>query len=251
MRTTDISTKESDIEVFYGMYRFTDDPPRKEAYTSVKYLYTDLTDIRRYYISLGFHLEEFSRCEYYHDFGFVTLNEFCEKNLGLDKSAVSRCINVYRAFNASSSPSYVNGLKKFGSPMELSEDWDEYSYSQLCEMLPLTPEQRKDISPDMSVKQIREYKKGLKYKKSDNAVATSQQEKFDYDKYLIKNGIVLQNYIKNLIPYKCSVPVYIYDRDGKRLSLGKVIDVLEFGSKGLFIRLQYNDDEIGEAIKNA
>lgn len=210
MKTTSIATNESDIKVYFGDYKFYSQP-RELAYTSVKYLYTDLTDIRKYYIKLGFHLEEFSRCGYYRDFGFLNLEDFCEKNLGLDKSAVSRCINVYRTFNASESPSFVNGIEVKGSSMELSEQWGEYSYSQLCEMLPLTPEQRKDILPDMSVKQIREYKKNLN-KKTDNPVATSQP--FNYNEY---NNCVSaetrQKLIKDCDPIK-EVALCLFDKDG-------------------------------------
>lgn len=230
MKTTDITTNESDIEVIRGGYIYTFSPPRELAYTSVKYLYADLTDIRRYYIRLGFHLEEFSRCEYYKDFGFANLEEFCEKNLGLDKGAVSRCINVYRTFNASVSPSFVNGIEIKGSSMELSNKWEEYSYSQLCEMLPLTPEQRKNVTPDMSVKQIREYKKSLKNKKNDNPVATSQPEEFDYSKYLNLKGAAQKNYISK---FKGDfISLHIYDSDGKEI-IGKFAEVLKVHSDSL------------------
>lgn len=247
-----LSTNEKDLEIKYGLVRYgtIDSKPREMAFTSVKYILADLNNIRRYYIRLGFHLEEFSRCEYYHDFGFVTLEEFCEKNFGLDKSAVSRCINVYREFNASNCVTYENGLKQRGAAIELSPEWNEYSYSQLCEILPLTPEQRKDISPDMSVKQIREYKKYLKSKKSDNSVATSQQEKFDYKEWINKKGVVLKNYMKKLIPEKSSVALYIYGRNGKQICVGRLVDILEYNNNRLYIRLWNDDNEIGEAIKN-
>lgn len=257
MKTTNIATRESDIKVYFG--KATDDSPRELAYTSVKYLYSDLTDIRRYYIRLGFHLEEFSRCEYYKDFGFSSLEDFCDINLGLDKGAVSRCINVYRTFNASVSPSYVNGIEIKGSSMELSNKWEEYSYSQLCEMLPLTPEQRKNVTPDMSVKQIREYKKSLKNNKNDDPfnylkkiigqVATSQPEEFDYVKYNDLKGAARKNYINKFKGDMISL--HIYNSDGKEIlvKLAEVIKVDSFstGPECYHIRLYNNTDiEINE-----
>ncbi len=178
MMTADIVTKESEIKekIIYGDLDMSDYDPRPEALGSVKYLCTDLTDIRRYYVRLGFHLEEFDRCGYYRDFGYDNLYDFCENNLGLDKSAVSRCINVYLEFNASAETKYIGNMKSSGCAMELADRWKNYSYTQLCEMLPLSDEDRKKILPDMTVKQIREFKKELKEKKSIDPVASTQQE---------------------------------------------------------------------------
>lgn len=166
MNTADLSTNEKDLNIIYGSAKYKREP-RELALASVKYLYTDLTDIRKYYIRLGFHLEEFQRSGYYLDFGYSTLYGFCEKNLGLDKSAVSRCINVYKEFNASGMTYVRDGVTFTGSAMELQEEYKDYSYTQLCEMLPLSSEQRKDITPDMTISQIREYKKELKNGKKE------------------------------------------------------------------------------------
>ena len=83
-----VATNEKDLNVTYGMINF--HPEREQARTSLKYILSDVNDIRKSYIRLGFHLHEFDRLKYYEDFGYATLAEFCEVNLGLDKSAVSR-----------------------------------------------------------------------------------------------------------------------------------------------------------------
>jgi hypothetical protein len=77
----------------------------------------------------------------------------CEMELGLERTQVSRLMNVVSEF----------GDKLIG----FAEKWKAYNYSQLSEMLSLTSEQRKKVKPDWTIKQIREYKKSL--------VATSQQ----------------------------------------------------------------------------
>ncbi len=248
MKTADITTKETDLEVSYGMFNIFEEP-RDAAFTSLKYLYSDLTDIRKYYIRLGFHLEEFSRCEYYRDFGFLTLEEFCDKNLGLDKSAVSRCINVYRAFNASNTTTCLNGIKSTGSAIELDEKWKDYSYTQLCEMLPLTPDQRKDISPDMSVKQIREYKKRIKPSKkpdpcydnlrklADNiSVASTQPEVFDHETYINKKGFIRNNYVRDL--EGTPIVLHTFDSNGKEIAAAIPGDFLGQHEGHYFIRLE-------------
>lgn len=171
MKTTDLTTKDSDIEVVYGKH-ISKKRPREEAFGSLKYLYTDLTNIREYYIRLGFHLSEFRMCEYYKDFGYLTLEEFCDVNLGMDKGAVSRCINVYRQFNASGDVTYRAGNRITGCAMDLSDRWKDYSYTQLCEMLSLSEKDREKVTPDMTVRDIREFKKTLK---TGNALVASTQ----------------------------------------------------------------------------
>ncbi len=78
---------------------------------------------------------------------------YCYEEFGLDKTQVSRYMNIVDEFG--------DGLRGF------KKEWEPYSYSQLCELLPLTPHQREAIKPDWTIKRIREYKKSL--------VATSQQ----------------------------------------------------------------------------
>ena len=234
MKTTDLTTNDYDIEVYFGDKKFRD-TPRKEAYGHVKYLYTDLTDIRKYYIRLGFHLDEFARHSYYTDFGYVTLEDFCQSNLGLDKSAVSRCIGVYREFNAKDDQKSGSGIISKGCAMELSEKWQDYSYTQLCEMLPLSSDQRENVSPDMTIKQIRDYKKSLKNKSVattqhedsvGDVVASTQSKIFSYEEYKKKIGIVQQNYIKSCDCHDL-VNVYIHDNRGCKVLVSRLGGILE------------------------
>lgn len=246
-----LSTKEDELVVKYGPNMYYREEhgyeERESARSSVKYILCDLNNIRKYYIRLGFHLEEFHRNNYYLDFGYFTFDDFCEDNFGLDKSAVSRCVNVYRAFNASNSVTYENGIKQRGAAIELSDEWKDFSYSQLCEMLPLTPEQRKDISSDMSVNQIRAYKKNLRSKKSDNTVATSQQEKFDTTNYSVKKGIVQQNYVKNCKSLH-NVELKIFNKDGKLISSGEIYDVLLKEPGTIYLREHVNEIVVNEFL---
>ncbi|MBD5495490.1 MAG: hypothetical protein HDR12_14295 [Lachnospiraceae bacterium] len=244
MKTTDLTTKEKDLEVSYGMFNLVQEI-REGAYTSLKYLYTDITDIRKYYIRLGFHLDEFERYKYYEDFGFLTLEDFCDKNLGLDKSAVSRCINVYREFNASNYVTYKNGVAQKGSAIELSEQWENYSYTQLCEMLPLNSKQRKDIKPDMTIKEVREYKKSLKEKDTASSVASTQQEfiPFDINRYdNTSSKEVRKELIKKCSAIDENVVFYIYDKNGNLVD-GNVWCHLLYAKGGrYFFRLEQSRD---------
>ena len=72
---------------------------------------------------------------------------YCFDAFGLDKTRVSRLMNIVDEFG--------DGLRCF------KKEWEPYSYSQLCELLPLSTEDRKPVKPDWTIKKIREYKKSL------------------------------------------------------------------------------------------
>lgn len=250
MKTASLTIKDSEIEVVYGEL-FSGEDPREEAFGSLKYLYSDLTDIRKYYIRLGFHLEEFRRLGYYKDFGYLTLEDFCEKNLAMDKGAVSRCINVFLAFNASKDVTCSAGVKTVGCAMDLSEKWKDYSYTQLCELLPLSEDERNEVTPDMTVKDIREFKKQLKSRKTDSGaqdipVASTQPENkkpFDYKRYESSRGIVRQNIVKNCTPVKENVVVDVFDRNGRFVYGNVACDLIHTGNGRYYFRLWQADDE--------
>jgi len=240
-----ISTNEKDLDIKYGMIDF--GPEREAARTSVKYILSDLNDIRRFYIHLGFHLSEFETYEYYKDFGYASLQEFCDANIGLDKSAVSRCIGVFRAFNASLDNRYVNGTISKGSAMELGTCWKKFSYSQLCEMLSLDDKTRELVKPEMTIKQIRELKKNKRnvsqVKDNVSQVATSQQD------FLKKvqgySGIVLQNYIKGIPVEDCEDVKHItlYDSQGKEIFKYNTCDILFQDDNHIFLRQVDQEDK--------
>ena len=84
----------------------------------------------------------------------------CELDFGLEKSQVSRLMNV---------------VDEFGDGKgDLIDYWKPFQWSVLVEMLPLTYAQRKAIGVDWSFRRVLEYKKSLK-----NAVAAQQQEEND------------------------------------------------------------------------
>lgn len=210
-----ICSNERDLKISYGMYNLGKE--RETARTSVKYIYTDLNDIQRSFIRLGFHLNEFERCKYYEDFGFLSLSEFASANLGMDKSAVSRCISVFKNF------AKRNGQYNDGSlTMFIDDKYSGYSYSQLCEMVSIPENERTKIKPDMTIKDIRDFKKKIKNKcftETDNVsqVATSQPEKCDNSKVCNIHGAALQSFIRSC-NCKKNIVLNIFDCDGKPIS---------------------------------
>lgn len=85
----------------------------------------------------------------------------CEVQFGFDKGQVSRLMNVVDEFGA---VDRAEGIQ---------EKYRVYKWSVLEELLPMSAEERELVTPDMTVRMVRELKKKIKLEKK---VATSQQE---------------------------------------------------------------------------
>ena len=160
----------------YGLYPFTEDT-RDVAMKHYEYIQSDVGDLKKNYIRLAFHLYEFQQYQYYRDFHYDNFYDFVFENFGLKQSSVSRIFAVWNRF------AEKNGDT---STMYLNDAYKEYNYSQLVEMVTLADSEVRKISPDMTVKQIREFKKKNKVakEKKDNV-----KIRFDSD-----------SFIKNLLP---------------------------------------------------
>lgn len=133
---------------------------RSLAEDSMKYLKGSIGDIKESYLTLGRHLHEFKRNEYYKDFGYDSFDECIKENLSMDKGSISKCLNVW---------------EKFAEGAEIKEEYKGYNYSQLVEMVSMdNPEV---ITPDMTIKEIRKKKKELKQNPGDEKKEQKEQAK--------------------------------------------------------------------------
>lgn len=149
---------DKDLKVKYGMYNIRAE--REIASSSFGYIVKDIKNLKDGYIKLGFHLHEFKEYKYYEDFGYETFESFCEANFALDKSEISRCMNVWWKFCDIDKNSHSR-------KMWIDEKYEAYNYSQLVEMLPLDNVMCDQVKPDMTVKEIRECKKQIKEQKKE------------------------------------------------------------------------------------
>ncbi len=145
--------KADEINVKYGMYSLCDE--REAARGSLQYILSDFADIKQSYFRLGFHLDEFIRCKYYEDFGYLTFKDFALENIPLDYSSINRCINVFNM--TCQHADGIGGAKQ----MFMQDKYKDYSYSQLVEMVSMDDDQLKQVKPTMSVRQIRNIKNVL------------------------------------------------------------------------------------------
>lgn len=99
------------------------------------------------FVAIGYYLNHMSEKKQYLEGGYESIWECSEKEFGFSKGRTSRCINICRAYS-------VGGDSPF-----LDERFKGFNTSQLQEMLSIKDEYLiEQITPDMSVKKIREAK---------------------------------------------------------------------------------------------
>lgn len=128
---------------------------------------SDMTNVARQCVSIGFHLKAARDRELYKDVGYSTLWEYAADQFGLSMSSASRYITINDRFS-------VGG----NTPM-LMEEYRNFSKSQLQEMISLSPEQAKKVTEKTTVKQIREMKPKKEKPKEVPAVVIDQEDTSD------------------------------------------------------------------------
>ena len=116
----------------------------EEAETSIR---ASLRDAARSVIAVGHYLKVIRDKELYREAGYENVWDYAADTFGFSKSTASR----YMARNDKFS---VGG----NSPV-LAEEFREYSKAQLQEMLSLDAEQMSTVTPDMTVREIRELRR--------------------------------------------------------------------------------------------
>lgn len=117
-------------------------------YTDVKeYIKNHIMKIKENYLAIGYWLKYVNERKDYEKDGFSSIWEFAEVNYKISDSTAFRLMQINTEFS-------VNG----NSP-ELDDKYKGFSKSQLQELLYISAEQREEITPDMTVKQIREIRK--------------------------------------------------------------------------------------------
>ena len=209
-----------------------------EVYTlavgHMKYLLKDVNSFRDSYFSLGFHLYEFEKFGYYKALGFSSLSDFAVSNLGMESSAVSRCLHVFKTFSRHNDDSFV--LTRF-----IQDRFSEFSYSQLVEMSTIKERKLLDsVEPSMSVRQIRELKKNVSQKKEDvSHIATSQNLLCSNDVHNL-HGAALYSKIKNCESIDCK-HFSLYSSDGKPIFKDLTCDILLSDDNRIIFRVVSGD----------
>lgn len=95
-------------------------------------------------VAAGYYMKYIKDKEMYLQDGYKNIYEFAEDNYGIKASTATRWMQINDKFSQS------------GNSPHLKEEYRDFSKSKLQEMLYLTNEQLENVTPDMTVKEIRD-----------------------------------------------------------------------------------------------
>lgn len=98
------------------------------------------------FIIIGFYLKQVRDSMAYREDGYKSLEEFAQCEYRLSASTTSRFMDINTEFS------------RGGNSLEIKDEYRNYAYSKLQEMLTVRPEDRELITEATTVKQIRELK---------------------------------------------------------------------------------------------
>lgn len=122
------------------------DPKEMGYRDSLDVIKDESVKIQKSFVKIGWYLKHIQDNELYREDGYANINECAAAHFGYSQSTVSRFIGICEKFS-----------KNHDSP-ELDEKYSGFDKSQMIEMLPMSQEQLESVTPEMTVKQIREIK---------------------------------------------------------------------------------------------
>lgn len=114
-------------------------------------------DAAKQFVYIGFLLWEVQEYGYYKEHGYQNVYEYAEMELNFKRTSTKNFINVATTFGNKYYDSNTTSCSYLPT-MSLKPEYENFNYSQLTEMLAMSPTQRKKVTPDMTVKQIRQMK---------------------------------------------------------------------------------------------
>ena len=123
---------------------------KEEWYLNIDYreakeiIRNKLQGMTQNFIGIGFYLRQIKESEGFRKDGYESIYEFAEDQYGIKRSTAIRWMQMNEKFSQGGySPFLDSGYKDFGK-------------SQLQEMLYLDSEQLEEVTPEMTVREIRE-----------------------------------------------------------------------------------------------
>lgn len=107
----------------------------------------NLGGIVRNFVRAGWHLSRIDRSGAYRLKGYSSITEYARETFGMTPDGVSRFIHVYEKYSVQ------------GDTPELREEYRDFKFSQLTEMLQLPEEDYRMIRPETKREDIRGLKK--------------------------------------------------------------------------------------------
>lgn len=134
-----------------------------EGYIEVKKKIKEkLNETVHNFIIIGYYLRQVRDSGAFREDGYKNMEEFAHAEYGLSAGTASRFMDINTEFS------------KDGNSLEIKDEYRNFAYSKLQEMLTVVPEDRQLITENTTVQQIREIKKAEK--EEEQAAKEKEQE---------------------------------------------------------------------------
>ena len=129
------------------------------------------------FVYIGFLLKEVRDYKYYEEGGYESVYSYAEYELGFKKSSTKNFIAIAEKFGVQKYT--FQGIRRESQTMSLQQEYKDFNYSQLVELLAMSDTQRAKAKPEMTIKQLREIKR-----------QPEEEKQIDFDKLdtMIKIG---------------------------------------------------------------
>lgn len=155
-------------------------PDRIGYQDSLDIIGEELHRTRRSFVKIGWYLKHIRDKEMYKEEDYANIYELAADKFNLSQPTATRFMNICQQFSIG-----------HDSP-ELDEQYIDFNVSQLFEMLPMNQEEVKQITSDMTVAQIRDFKKKSKEKKGNENRDIPVQTNTCKEKELLEETVILQ-----------------------------------------------------------
>lgn len=122
---------------------------------SIDIIRDELHRTKRSFVKIGWYLKHILNNNMYIEDGYANIYEFASDKFNLSQATATRFMQVCEQFSVG-----------HDSP-ELDEKYADFNMSQLFEMLPMNEEDMGQVTPDMKVADIRQFKKKCKESSAD------------------------------------------------------------------------------------
>ena len=149
----------------------------------------NLGGIVKSFVRIGWQLTRIDRSGAYKNDGYSSIAEFAAAEYGMNKTGVSRFMNVYETYSAD------------GDTPELKEQYRDFNFSQLTELLQIQESDRQMFTPDVKREDIREFQRFEKENESNpmqlldwkNAKSPEEKLKATIQEFFRENREVLNS----------------------------------------------------------
>lgn len=125
---------------------------------TTEYIKREMYEVASHFVYIGYLLWCVKFKEHYRSGGYSDVYEYAADQLGFKRTTTKNLIGISEAFGNYYYHSFSCSI--LPTP-ELKPAYQDFNYSQLTEMLSMSEKQRAQVTPDMSVRQIRELKKAI------------------------------------------------------------------------------------------